>query len=190
MSDVIDFLRGEFESIRQDLADLRRRQENTVRHGRVTDVDAKKGLVRLEIGGEEGKPMKSPWIAYSQIAGARKVHSPPSVGQQMTLLAPGGTFEQSVAIPNTWSNDHAAPSDKPDEHVDQVGKTKITTKDGSQTIELDSLSIKAGGSTLLFDQAGLRITGGSVKHDGRNIGSSHIHSGVQSGGDKTAAPEE
>ena len=32
------------------------------------------------------------------------------------------------------------------------------------------------------------ITGGRVTHDGKNIGSSHIHGGVVSGGDLTDVP--
>jgi phage baseplate assembly protein gpV len=101
------------------LSDLERRVENGIRHGTVRKVDAKKGLVRLAVGvdAQSGEEQLSPWVHYAQHAGEYKHHSPPTVGQTLTLLSPGGDFTQAVALNLTWSNKNKSPSDKPDEHV-------------------------------------------------------------------------
>jgi phage baseplate assembly protein V len=131
----------QYAGLLRDVADLKRRLDTTVRHGTVTDVDAKKQRVRLSIGGTEDKPHKSPWVPYGQIAGALKVHTPPSVGQQMTLFAPTGDFRQSVALPFTWSDDNKSPSDKPDEHV-------LTFENVTVTIKKDSLKVTVGDASI------------------------------------------
>lgn len=45
----------------------------------------------------------------------------------------------------------------------------------------------SGGSGAAIDGP-LAVTGGTVKHDGKNIGSSHTHTGVSPGGGTTGAP--
>ena len=71
------------------VAELERRFSGTLRHGTIEEVDAAKQIVRLNFGqDEDGKPFLSPWVPYAQIAGALKVHTPPSKGQQFTVLSP------------------------------------------------------------------------------------------------------
>ena len=48
--------------------------------------------------------------------------------------------------------------------------------------------VLAGDVTAAALDAGVAIEGGKVTHDGKNIGSSHIHGGVVSGGDLTDVP--
>ncbi|PDT05697.1 hypothetical protein CO666_03580 [Rhizobium chutanense] len=65
----------------------------------------------------------------------------------------------------------------------------IINDDG--TIELqagESLSVKIGGVTFVVSAEGVDITGGHVKHNGKNIGDTHVHGGVIAGGDDTAVP--
>lgn len=57
------------------------------------------------------------------------------------------------------------------------------TGEGSDAIEL-----KMGGVTLEVSGGGVAITGGSVTHNGTNIGDTHTHGGVSSGGSNTAGP--
>ena len=45
----------------------------------------------------------------------------------------------------------------------------------------------SGGSGASI-QGPLAVTGGTVTHDGKNIGSTHTHSGIQPGGSNTGAP--
>ena len=180
------------------IAELERRFSGVMRHGTVEEVDTAKHRVRLNFGKDvEGKPFLSPWVPYAQIAGALKVHTPPSKGQQFTALSPNGDWQQAVALPMTWSDHNPSPSSKGDENVLTYGNITATIKDdlcevvaGAATLRVTStaVTIRVGGVSLEVSGSGVAIAGGKVTHDGKDIGSSHIHGGVVSGGDLTDVP--
>jgi phage baseplate assembly protein V len=119
-------------------ADIERRLDNSLRHGKVTDVDTKKQLFRMEVAQQDGQPVKSACIPYGQTAGDYKHHRPPTKGQQMSLFAPNGEIRQAVALPLTWSDDNKSPSDKPDEHVTTYGKKyRLKEKADERSFTLD-----------------------------------------------------
>jgi phage baseplate assembly protein V len=180
------------------IAELERRFSGVMRHGTVEEVDAGRQRVRLNFGKDvEGKPFLSPWVPYAQISGALKVHTPPSKGQQFTALSPNGDWQQAVALPMTWSDQNKSPSSKGDENVLTYGNVTVTLKDGlcevvvgAATLKLTSaaVTVKVGGVNVEVSDAGVAITGGKVTHDGKNIGSTHIHGGVVPGGGLTDVP--
>lgn len=181
------------------VAELERRIAGVMRHGVVAEVDPEKQRVRLDFGpshGGEGKFL-SPWVPYAQFSGALKVHTPPTVGQQMTAMSPTGDFRQAVAIPLTHSDQNPSPSGAGDQNVVTYGNVTMTLADdlvrsevGGLTFELTSAAarITIGGVTFKVSGAGVEIIGGTVKHDGKNIGSTHIHGGVIPGGGTTDVP--
>lgn len=135
------------------IAELERRLASLFRHGKVKEVDAKKQLVRVQIGDpKDQEPFVGPWVPYAQIAGALKVHTPPSVGQQMTMLNPTGDFRQAVAIPLTWSDQNKSPSEKDDEHVLTFGQVKITLKS-------NKLTIAVGDRKIIVDEEQVQTIG-------------------------------
>jgi phage gp45-like len=69
----------------------------------------------------------------------------------------------------------------------QDGTYAVTAKD-SVTITGKTVTLKAGNCTLTISKDGFAFSGGKITHEGKNIGSDHIHSGVQSGGSNTGAP--
>ncbi len=164
------------------VGELERRYSSTIKHGTVAEVDPGKQLVRLKMGGTDAEPFVGPWVPYAQIAGALKVHTPPSAGQQMTIFAPGGDFRQAVALPMTWSNSNPSPSDKGDEHVLTFGSVRIDLKG-------QSLKLTVGGVSLTISGDGFAFEGGTVKHDGHDIGVTHKHTDVDPGGGVSGPPE-
>lgn len=134
-------------------AELERRIDNSIRHGKVTDVDAAKQLARIEIGERDGKPVKSAWVPYGQLAGDYKSHRPPTKGQQMTMFAPNGEHRQALLMPMTFSDDNKSPSDKADEHVTTFGKLKITEKGDSYTIAVGNSSIVMTDGKIVLKSA-------------------------------------
>ena len=149
--------------------------------GKVTDVDPAKGLYRQTIGKDaDGQDVKSPWIPYSQHAGALKAHVPPSVGQQMVLLS-NGSIESAVGIPFSWSDSNAQPNVKGDENTLTFRGVKIDLTNG--------LKLTIGGVTFNFTGSGFEQTGGAQKHDGVNTGKDHRHDLVVSGNDLTGLPQ-
>jgi len=126
-----------------EVGEMKRRQANVLRHGRVTDIDTKKQLVRLRLNPDtDDTEFKSAWIPYGQQAGDFKFHNPPTKGQNMTVISPSGELGQAVALPFTWNETFASPGDSEDEHVITFGKVTITYKK-------DSLILKVGDNTSI-----------------------------------------
>jgi len=159
------------------IADLERRMSGMLRHGTVEEVDTKKQIVRLKHGNDvDGNPFLSPWIPYAQHAGALKVHTPPSKGQQYTIQAPNGDWQQAVAVPMTWSDQNKSPSEKDDENVLTFGDVTITIKGDQVTIAAPKVLIKSL-DVMLGDSGGPRVARvGDLTSDGAVIieGSSQV----------------
>ncbi len=163
------------------ISELERRLANVVRHGTVAEVDVARG-VRLRLGGTDAEPFLGPWVPYGQSAGALKVHTPPSVGQQMTVFSPAGDFRQGMAVPMAWSAENPSPSGATDENVVTFGG--VTIKLTGEAVE-----IAIGGVKVTISGTGLAIDGGEITHNGHKIDDSHKHTGVQPGGGKSGPPE-
>jgi len=171
VSDPFDVLAEMSEAIARlhiEIAGLRYAQDRTIRHGKVTDVDTKKQLARIEIG-EKDEPVKSAWLPYGQFAGPDgggegqgeyKFHNPPFVGQQMTVFSPNGELRQGVIMPFTWHDKAKSPSDKADEHVITYGKLRIDRKKDLLKHTLDDTSIeqKPGSLILKVGETCIEIT--------------------------------
>lgn len=154
------------------VAELERRYSGTLRHGTVEEVDPKKQAVRLNFGKDvDGKPFLSPWVPYAQIAGALKVHTPPSKGQQFTLLAPSGDWQQAVALPMTWSDNNKSPSEKGDENVLTYGNVTSTVKDDLVKVKVGDafISVTSGKITIQCGGSEIELTGGGVRVKGARI---------------------
>jgi phage baseplate assembly protein gpV len=114
------------------------------------------------------------------------------------MMAPNGDWRQAVAMPLTWSQNNASPSQSANENVITYGNVRATLKDdlckvlvGAVAFEVTGGHVKmtAGGVTVEISGDGLTINGGRVEHDGKNIGSTHKHGDVESGNDLTGVPE-
>lgn len=126
----------------EQVARLREQVANMIRHGPVTHVDAEKQLLRVRLNPDtEKEPYLSAWTPYLQQAGEYKFHNPPSVGQNITILAPGGNLPESIAIPFTWSDGYPSPSKSPDEHVITFGSIRMTFKKEEWSIAVGNASV-------------------------------------------------
>jgi len=68
---------------------------------------------------------------------------------------------------------------------------QIRTDDGKHSFTVASgggFTLDCDGTTFAFSKAGLAMTGGTITHDGKNIGSNHVHGGVVAGSANTAGP--
>lgn len=156
------------------IAELERRLSRMMLHGTVTDVDPQKHRIRVRVGGSDEQPQKSAWIAYAQIAGALKLHSMPSVGQQMMVLMPDAVPEQSCAIPLIWSDQNPSPSNDKDEHVMVFGQVKVTVKtdlveirvgDAVITLKPDQIEEKVSGAVRTITSSQIRDAADRVDHN-------------------------
>lgn len=162
MPDLADSLIAAVSQLAARVAECERRMDSSVRHGKVTDVDTKKQLARIEIGERDGTPLKSAWVPYAQIAGDYKSHRPPTKGQQMTLFAPNGEIRQAMLLPFTWSDQNKSPSDKEDEHVTTFGKLKIVEKK-------DGFVLSVGNTEFEITTDSINLTAAKIRTIGKTI---------------------
>lgn len=155
----------ELADLARRVADLERRMANGVREGTVDQVDPAKKRVRLKLGGSDAEPFLSPWVPYSQQAGALKIHSPPSPGQQMTLISPAGDIRRGQAFPFTWSDAEPSPSDAGDQHVLTFGDLRLSLTAEGLTLQLGDSLITVEASRIVLKSAEI-ATDGPTKLDG------------------------
>jgi hypothetical protein len=141
------------------LAAVERRQDGQITQGTVEEIDAKAGTVRIKIGeDDDGKPFLTGPIPYAQFMGALKVHTPPSKGQQMTVLNVAGDFSQGLAVPMTQSDENRSPSEKGDENVATFGGFKAELRGDELVITVPKLRIVCEGTTFELSGGGLKAT--------------------------------
>lgn len=168
------------------LAELYRLICNLLRVGAVQEVDHARALVRVKSGN-----LTSGWLRWVEHrAGTTRSWSPPTVGEQVMLLSPGGDTAAAVALRGIYSDEHPAPSSA-------AGKHRVQFADGA-SVEYDqgasALTLSIGGCTQVFSASGTSITGGGVVSDGDQVAGgisqiNHVHGGVASGPATTGAPQ-
>jgi phage baseplate assembly protein gpV len=155
------------------VAELERRFAGVLRHGTVAEVDPERQRVRLDLGPVHGAGGRflSPWVPYAQFSGALRVHTPPTVGQQLTAMSPSGDFQQAVALPLTHHSGNPSPSKAGDENVMTYGNVRMTLADdlvrvvvSGTRLELSSakVTLSMGGSSIEMTDAGVKITGARI----------------------------
>ena len=120
-------------SLVQRIADLERRSNNHLRPGKVHSVDPEEGTFVLQYGtDEDGQPVLSPDIPWTEQAGTIKTWSPPTVGEQMLMISPSGEIgAHSWGMKGGFSDANKQPHNKGGEYVMDV-------KDGAFRIHVDS----------------------------------------------------
>jgi phage gp45-like len=106
--------------------------------------------------------------------------SVPIAGAKGLLLSPNGDPGQAYVL----GLEH--PAHRPD--IPQ-GATAIYDHSGN-IVKLvgTGITISSGGVTMVISPAGVEITGGTITHNGKDIGATHRHGGVVEGNDDTDVP--
>lgn len=158
------------------LSDLERRSRGQGMEGRVSDVDPAKGLYRVELA--DG--FKTGWIpARSASSGALKMQAEPTVGQMVMVRSESGDLTDAAIDGSSFAGDR--PHDK-------NGEWMVTLGASSLLMTADSIILAVGGSSVTITAGGVAIAGPTVTHDGKNIGKTHTHGGVDSGNSSTSVP--
>lgn len=158
--------------------ELLRRLENILRAGTIHAVDH--GGARVRVASGELVSNWLPW--FERRAGNVRSWCPPSVGEQCMVLSPGGDLASGMVLVGVNSDAHPAPSDSPTLHrVEFPDGAVIDYDHASHTLTITAQDLIINGAVA--------ISGPSLTHNGTNVGSSHHHGGVQSGGSNTGAPQ-
>lgn len=182
-----------------------------IRIGTVIETDLSGAVARVAVGGigaEPGGDLETDWLPWlAPRAGATRVWSPPSAGEQVVLLCPDGDLGAALILPGLWSDDHPPPG--------ADGRELIIFEDGA-IIAYDpeahrlEVILPAGGSASITADGGTTIHGpvtinGDLTLNGNQTCSRkitaatdvvgggvslklHTHGGVAAGGSTTAPP--
>lgn len=160
----------------------------TVRYGDPDDDDA----------GAETPPIR--WLAPR--AGATRIWSPPSIGEQVLVLAPDGQLAGAIALVGIWQDAFPPPGSTLAELIEYADGAKVGYDPESHALT----AILPDGATALVEAPGgltiradVRIEGDvtlagrldaseDVTADGISL-KNHKHGGVQAGTAKTGNPE-
>lgn len=188
MAGDFDFVADVIRQIKADQADLSRRLAALIMVGTVSKVDGdKEQLTLLDKDPSTGEPFTSPMVRRADPAGAkgqgRKERSRSVEGEARLLINPGGEMgKHSRTLPYGPTDESSEPQgDDGFARVFTEGSASIAIKDGE-------IRLKVGDTTVSITAAGVDQTGGYQKHDGKNVGKDHVHSGVLPGGANTGAP--
>lgn len=189
MSDVPDTLEGQIRWLADKLAEVERRARNRKRTGTVAEVDHAKGLARVAFSEQGGKRFLGPWMPWGEIAsGGIRSHISPTVGEQVAVTSETGDLadgEISLSVPSTAN---PRPHDGP-EPVLTYGNTRLQIN-RDEFVLTGNVRIK--GQLITEGEAevngGVHFKGPFVRHNAKNIGDDHAHTGVQPGGGNSSVP--
>lgn len=70
------------------------------------------------------------------------------------------------------------------------GSTQLRTDDGQTVIDFqgNGVTMTVGGVSMALSAGGLAVTGGTITHNGKNIGDTHTHTNVEPGGGVSGPP--
>jgi len=168
---------ADFIALRLDVEMLKTAFGNSLKVGPVAALDAEKGY-RLRLGGTDEEPFLSPWYPHPETG---KTSVPLKLNQIVGVINPSGDPRQGVMFRGGYSDEHASPKNDMNANVFDDAGVRVSVANGALRVEAD-------GVTMTISGAGVSVTGGRVEHDGKNIGSSHIHGGVEPGGADTDVP--
>ena len=162
-----------------------------IRFGSIASVDLGAARCRVKIGDVETSDIR--WIEGR--AGASRSWSPPSVGEQVLVLAEAGELAGAVALRGVISTAHPAAGDSIRELIaftdgavlayDPEAHTLDAILPGGATARIEA----SGGITLIGDVTveGTLTASVDVIADGISL-KTHKHGGVQAGGAQTGVP--
>jgi len=191
--------------------DIDRRIENLLMLGTIASVDLQAGRCTVKSGDLLTAPI--PWLGRR--AGDARTWSPPSVGEQVLLVSPGGDPRRGLALTGVFSDAYPAPADR--EKLDHT-----TYADGA-VIEYDAVAHKLtatlpdGATADITATGGIHATGdvtitgklhvtdtvqldadahcnATVTADTDVVGGgiklkTHVHTGVSAGGSVSGPPQ-
>ncbi len=113
----------------------------------------------------------------------------------MTESAPSKSSIDVLKVENiNLQDDGTRPPSKAGASDDdmQIVAEKSLFIDSNQKIMITApseITLKVGGVSVTISSAGVAISGGSVTHNGRNIGGTHRHGDSTRGTDQTGTPQ-
>jgi phage baseplate assembly protein V len=136
-----------------------RRIHNMLRPGRVTQISQDGSEVKVAYAlDDDGNDVETGWIPWTSRAGAVKIWSPPSIGEQVRIHSPSGDVsDHSWVDPGGFSNANPANHNKAGEYKKTVGQSSSTYTGNSISHATTTHNIQA--STINHQAGTVNIKG-------------------------------
>src|ERR1700749_1277017 len=109
------------------LNDFFHRLHNLIRVGTIAAVDHARAQCRVKTG-----ELLTDWLCWvSLAAGAVRTWQPPSLGEQVLLLCPGGELSAGVALCGLYSASYPAPSNEANHYLTQYADGTVIAYDAA-----------------------------------------------------------
>lgn len=155
----------------------------SLRIGLITALDPAGCKARVRFPDHDG--VESYWL---QVMQPRTKHDRaywmPSEGEQVVCIMDQGE-EAGVVAGSIYGGGDTPPASDAAVQTIVYGGGGALTWDGNA----GAFSLNVGGVTVTVSAAGVAIEGGSVTHNGTNIGDTHVHGGIRPGSADTAGPK-
>lgn len=165
-------LDGQVADLYYRLAEIERRARNRKRTGKIAEIGSGEnaGKYKVEFSKQGGKPYLGPWMKSRTIGAAGvKFDVVRTVGEQVDVVSESGDLTDAVIDMSTYSDANAR------ENEDNVPMhIKI---DGDGAIICGALTITADVTI----NGALAVNGGTVTHNGTDIGDTHGHESAPPG---------
>lgn len=163
-----------------------------IQYGVIASVDYANATCTVTLG--DLATGELPWVA--QRAGAARIWSPPTVGEQCVVLAPEGDLENGLVVVGLYSDANPPPSNDPD--VIQFDMPDGASISYNHAIHSLVVTLPAGGTATIDAPGGVTfncdvMVNGSVTASDDVTGGgislmNHKHGGVQGGSAQTGTP--
>lgn len=155
-----------------------------IRRVSLSSVDDSGAQQKMTLKGLKGESLKD--VVRVQPFG---FSSNPPEGAEGILLSLGGRSDRGMVL-GVEHPDHRPKSKKAGASIqyDAHGNSVLCDEDGITVEGPTTIKLKVGGTTFVISDGSVDIQGGTLKHNGKNIGSTHTHTGVQSGASNTGTP--
>jgi phage baseplate assembly protein gpV len=162
----------------QDADDIPGLIGDLLRLGTIASVDLAAATATVNSG-----DVVTPALPWTEMAGAFRSWSPPSVGEQVLLLCPEGDVAGALILRGLYSTAFPAPGTDANPQIHGPDGLVITFTPNGLTI------VAPGGVAITGDVTvtGTLTASTDVIGGGKSL-KSHKHSGVQAGGAQTGAP--
>lgn len=157
---------GQMTDVYTRIHELERRARNRKRTGTVAEVGSGEnaGKYRVKLSDQGGTPYLSPWIRPRTLgAGGVKIDVLLSQGEQVDVHSETGDLVDATIDLSTYSEQYSRENDGAPLHI-KIGDSVISAS-GSELV-LQASTIKLSGNIE---------TTGSIKNNGKDIGSTHVH---------------
>lgn len=152
------------ENLLMRVSDMERRMNNVMRPAKIVDIDEENGKVRVQFSAtDEGQPVLSPWISWTERSGNVRTWNPPTVGEQVHMFSPSGEVGlHSWVMPGGANDKFQQTHGKRDEQRDTIevietsntsgnngtgGAPPNTSKGEPGPTSMVTSTVRSGGST-------------------------------------------